>query len=548
MTADGFDLSVWELPALELIARKKGAVRAPFLSLAPINFHGDAAVISGTDSCHRGRHTEEHVVRIWRTVDLTLLWGSGAPELISAETVRAFRIDNAEWILIRDSRGTVLLLNPATGAKVIVTSWYEGISHFIGLMTDEHGALLIGLYYGRLRVFRFRHGVSEERAPLVVEQLPITTEVLGNAWGAPVELRGRRSLVSAHDRQVRVWDLEELCATNEREGARDAGILDLEGMSVVAVAADGEIVVAAGDATLWAWSTEGKPLWHRHVAAPFVRDLAVTWLDGEQTIVWATSGGALQCCRGRDGTEVREAIKTGCDVLALVVRPVQGRPTAFAAVNLHDRGHSGHYVVRVWDLLTGDEINTQYTERDLDDLAIVGYEDKTLWCVEALAWQGTTVVVYAGPNGEVRAKALGSSRTIDAWDDGCHDDYVYALGAGVCSGRPLVFSGNENGILLGRDIALKKDIAPPVQTPHRGITTLCLHRATAGDYVVSGGQEGVVNVWTTELIHLARIETERPVNDLISAGPDHLIVANDRGVTFLRVDWGLLSARGSRRA
>jgi hypothetical protein len=167
--------------------------------------------------------------------------------------------------------------------------------------------------------------------------------------------------------------------------------------------------------------------------------------------------------------------------------------------------------------------------------------DKALWCVDALDQGESTLVAYAGPFGEVRVMELESLEPVDHWQGGVAWDYVHRVVLGLCEGRALVFGGDENGRLFARDLSARQDLCPRLETAHRQrITALLVRQTEIGACVVSGGADGFVNFWRTNLTPLIRIETERPVTGLAFLGADRLAVATDRGLTLLRLDWRLL--------
>lgn len=546
-------LRVWQLPELGAVLVREKAAAASFYALAPIEFQGECAVVSGTDSVTDGEETETRPVRIRRVRDLEILWQVSEGEVRNALTVRVGRIGDANWIALRGFPGNVILLSPETGGRVTVASgqWSDAVSNLIGFLHHrDKGVVLIGLHYSRFRMFLLTPGAEDGKA-LEVEELPVKAEIQSNLWTGPVELNRRPMIISAEHRQLRVWDVEELLITGAtRIGAGDPGFGGAQESALTAVDA-GESRIVTGHSgesfsDLRLWDSEGKLLWMRRFDREPVQDVAIAETAAGPVIVWVTGEGLLHSLSAVDGSDLRGPIKTGEDALALSVWPVQGRPAAIVAVNLKRMGEEGHYVVRAWDLATGDEIPTFDPRPSVLNpggrrwkLESWGYfRNKKLYCVDARDWEGKTLVAFAGPHGEVRVMDLGSLEEVDRWAGGSEGYYVHSLALALCGGRPLAFAGDERGTLFARDLARGEAVGPRLEGMHRGgIEALEVLQTPAGAFLASGGADGTVNLWTPDLVHKLRIETERPVVGLAAMGPDRLAVGTDRGLTVLRLDW-----------
>lgn len=447
-------------------------------------------------------------------------------------------------------------MNPETGRRVRVTigGWSDSVSNLIGFLQQETGVVLIGLQYSRFRMFLLTPEEAEDGKTLEVEELPVKAEIRSDLWSGLVELNRRPVIVSAEDRQLRVWDVEELLITGAvRAGAVDAGPLGSQESILAAIAAQGPRIVTGHSGNSFSdfrsWDSTGKLLWTRRFDRESVQAVALAETAEGPMILWVTREGLLRSLSSVDGSEVREPIKVGEDAFALSVWPVRGRPAVFVAVNLKKIGEEGHYIVRAWDLETGDEIptfdprpsvlNPESRRWKLESSGY--YRTKRLYCVDALDWQGKTLVAFAGPHGEVRVMDFSSLEEHVRWKGGSEGSYVHALVLAVCDGRPLLFAGDERGTLFARDLARNEGTDPRLERAHRGaIEALKVLLPPAGAFLASGGTDGIVHLWTADLVHKARIETERPVIGLAAMGPDRLAVATDRGLTVLRLDWGAI--------
>lgn len=533
---DGFSLRAWRLPKLELLWTREKAVAASFFDLVALELAGEAAVVSGTDTFHDGENTELLPIRVWRVRDLDLLRSF---ETGIASQTRACVVGGTNWIVVLHRGRDVLFLNPLTDVKLNVRMpWGSSLSGILGFHRQSSDVLLIGQYYSRLRVLRLRPRSGET---LDIEDLPVRTEIRGDLWSEMVDLNGRPTLVSSDDRQLRIWDVQELLEA-------DPGGLEQGSLVALAAGTAGDTTLATsnvgpGFSDLHLWDAEGKCLWSRRFLKESLQNLAMTEVDGSPAIAWGTGEGLLHISSALDGTDLRDPVKVGEEVTALAVRTIKGTPIAFLAVNLKPIGQAGEHVVRIWDLATGNEIDTTLP-RKIGLRRWKWQSDKALWCVDALDQGESTLVAFAGPYGEVRVVELESLEEVDRWYGGVGWDFVHRVALGLCEGRALVFGGDENGRLFGRDLSARQDLGPRLDTAHRrGITALLVRQTEMGTCVVSGGADGFVKFWRTDLTPLARIETERPISGLAFLGPDRLAVATDRGLTLLRLDWKLLFAR-----
>ncbi len=523
---DGFSLQVWRLPDLALLRTRERAVAAAFSDLAALNLAGEAAVVSGTDTYEGGEHSEPWTVRIWRVRDLDLLQSFDTG--IASQT-RVCAVGGTSWIVVRNC-WRVVFLNPSTGEELDRSD----IPGILGFHRQGSDLLLIGQRYSRLRVLRLRLCTDDRGETLDIEDLPVRTEIRGDLWSDVIDLNGRPTLVSSDDRQLRIWDVQELLEVDTEAGGLDEG-------SLVAVAAGSAGLVTSHRSFMFSdlhfRDAEGQLLWSRRFPGESIRNLAVTEVEGSPGLVCGTGAvkGLLRVVSALDGADLRDPVQVGKDVVALAVRTVRGTPVAFLAVNLKPLRRVGEYVVRVWDLATGTEIDTTVMRLRID---------KAPWCVDALDQDESTLVAYAGPNGKVSVQELESPEEVDRWQGGVEHDSVQQLALGLCEGRVLVFGGDEKGRLFGRDLFARQDLCPRLDMAHRQrITALLARQTEAGFCVVSGGNDGFVKFCRTDLTPLASIETERPVTGLAFLGPDRLAVATDRGLTLLRLDWKLLFAR-----
>jgi WD40 repeat protein len=399
----------------------------------------------------------------------------------------------------------------------------------------------------------------EGRETIRFETIPRDPEIVGQLWSNAVDLNGRPSLVSANHTQLRIWDLQEVMATLQKTSVEEiSGKFAFGRKSLTSIAAD-ENVVAVGDSdgTIWLWNNTGELVWSRKISDEGIQSVAIAGVGGTQWIVAGVEHGFLYQINISDGSDLCSPIDTGPEIWALAIHKFKGGPAAFVGVNVKNRSGQSQYVVRVWNLVSGNEIDTvipnDSEHRRLYEQAILDahdgskawalqslgyYKTKPHWCLAVTERNNRTWVLLAGPHGEVRAIELESFEELDHWSSLEDGVYVHSVAIGDCGGRPLAFAGSAKGTLFVRDLDEQPFTPRSVSSAHRGlITALVIHSTLRGECLVSAGIDGLVNFWTPNLVLLHHIEINAEIRGLSIIGHNRLAVTTKRGLVMLRLDW-----------
>jgi len=392
--------------------------------------------------------------------------------------------------------------------------------------------------------------------------VPVNAEVHGSHWSDVIELLGRPVVVSADGQQLRIWDLRELLEVSTPVTGRSTSeSFDLSDAIITQVTGN-ERLVAAGDdwGRVWVWEQHGQLCWTKKIGSAAIRGLAFSERESKPILVVASGDGNLFVIDVANGKLFGPPIKAGEDIRALTVRSIAADPLVFVSVNLGEE----HYVVRVWNLRSGEEVETRLTGRDsLGTYSLLrdapegsepwalqqwgSYKRRTLYCVTALPRPHDTWVLIAGPGGEVLVFDLQSLRKINEWRV-THGTSTYVTSLAVTEDRNnvLTFAGADSGELFLHDSSSSQQIDRIIPAHRSDVADLCIGASQTGTCVISGGSDGFVRFWTLRLESLGEIEVETPIRSLSMAGNDLLFVGTTRGVMMLRLDWELLLSSADR--
>jgi WD40 repeat protein len=535
-------LRLWSLPSLAEINKREKASAASFYSLVSLSLGDDTVIVSGSDSFHDGHLTEEKIVRIWSLPDLELCWSlkdSGtASELFTVRIGESCWLGYRNWL---DER--VVLIDPrkghASAAELL------RITEIIGVLNGDNEALVVGARYSELQAFQVKNDMTDD-GHLSTNRLPIKAELAGSLWGGIVKVNGMPCVIGCDSKQVLIWDLDELLSTRRTSNTAKPEFFLEEHESLTALAIDEGLHLAGSThGNIWAWDRDGNLIWKNQVTQSSISGIAFSNSNNDMVGVLTTSEGLIYRINIRDGSQVSPPLEVAKDIRALSVKVVEGHPMAFMIANIKEQGKKAQYVVRVWDLEAEAEVNTTIQHSWTNELRHMSlgedYHDKLLHCITSFFWDNRYLVAFAGAYGMTRIADLSSCEIMDTWTTGDAYKDVRSVVAGVNRGKALVFTGDEKGRLFARDVAGKKAYCPSIEEAHRGaISTLRLHQTREGVLLLSGGNDGIINIWTTDLHNVTRIEAGRPIVEVALGSHQDLFVATDRGVSKLRMNWPLI--------
>lgn len=551
---DDADLCLWRLPDFHLLHRRINASQTVILTLHHAVFRGVPTIISCADNIlAKGESVEGGQIKIWNANDLSMVLE--VPDLGSPVVLAACEMQNHLWLLVRASQ--IFLLEPETNNRIeVVDGHYGRLKDVIDFMPTQEGAIILSIGHNEFRdqvLRRFNIYPEDDGKSLAVRREPIEKQVEGQSWSNIIPIHGRPHLVSA-DNNLRVWDYAQLTASADIDGeGAQPNLLDT-GITLTAVASNAEAVVT-GDfqGRVGVWDIEGRRLWNQPIATAFglpkepVKAVMVTDINGAPTVIVGTDAGNLFCFDLRTGLPKFLPLNVGGALQALTIAPISGKPAAFAAVELKNGEWRSQYAVRVWDILTGEEIDTRlrYYESLADvpegakpwGLQAAGYYNtKPMPCVAVFNEGENILVVFGGPHGSSRVMNLLTLDEVDQWAiPPAYGDYVNCLAADTTGEFAVIYAGTYTGRLIGHSLAQPNRTSEPLVQAHKhSMSALRLCNTPLGVCLVSAGDDGLA-FWTYDLSLLGRIEL--PITGFSLAGNDRLVVIDTRGVSLLHVDF-----------
>lgn len=292
----------------------------------------------------------------------------------------------------------------------------------------------------------------------------------------------------------------------------------------------------------------GTQLWemklrHEGPGHGFIKALALT--PPQDRLVAADGDGCLRVLDLEAKGQEKYSVKLGAGLERLCIAGWQGQTVAFATVR-----QDGAWVVRIWDLDRRAEVPT----RSAYQLKF-GEEDKPMRGL-AVAPRATGVrLAFASKYGKVMVAGLrgygakpDSPWAYDEWQIPDNDDeYVDALAAspggadlrgadlGGAGHKLLLAAATERGTLAIWDFLDGTLLARRPRAHLDHIRAMQFGDRAGQPALATGGDDGVLRIWTTRLDGLFKIEIDEPIEALTFLGADRIAVGGPRGVLMLRL-------------
>ena len=268
----------------------------------------------------------------------------------------AIHVGESVFVQVRDNKSEVWRLDSGAEAfrfieEVEEREWPE----YLLEIADGEGILVYGHELVPLR--------ARQAQPTAISRgRPVDCEPA--SWSGPVLVRGRgKALVSASGK-LRLWAIRDIL--DESAAAPDESLFSRQGETFVTKVAAGEGLLCAGTAfgSVHAWTTASTPSHYQHrLRGDEITALAVTAIAGKTYFVAGTWFGGLSLIDSASGKNLW-TVAPEMRISAVKTVHLAGRPVALAAVSMsHDLN-----VCRLWDLSSGEEINSSGPPRGLEKM------------------------------------------------------------------------------------------------------------------------------------------------------------------------------------
>jgi WD40 repeat protein len=555
--ADHLDLVLLELPTLRPIKRRQNAVQAAIYSLRSIRWKQQPALLSAGDTYIGGDDKEKFPLRIWSVPDLEPIF-AGAEGVSLIQDAQNVDIQGNPCIISQENSNSVVCR-----AGELLEEVGSSESNYADLITAyvDQGKTWVLMNSGsQIVAFEVRASTSDKKpsppsSTIYVEfnRLRISGDVGGDNYSEVLGVHQRTAIISDGVSRSRLWD----CIKLWRRGRvpQEEKKIDFRNNALSTLTAfNGLIVAGSRGGSLWAWTDSGIAAWSNTVPHRGVSSLAIGKVCNVNELIVGTHTGHIYRFDLQSGEKLGGPLAAGSCVYGLDVHRFRGHETIFAAVSVKGEGGEDSYCVRMWNLETGIEQlswddrhgkrSNAVGDRESDypfppALAMRGgLQYKKLRGVSAFASEDRPLVAIGGPHGEVQIMDPETLKRITNWTGGTEGEYIYSLVGGIVDIGPCIFGGDETGTLFRGSGQPRMSDCIRVKNAHRGyINALLLRHTPHGWVLVSGGSDGAIQLWTTALKHLVRVEVDRPVHGLGWFGDCELAIGADRGVIALRLDW-----------
>ncbi|OBG55769.1 hypothetical protein A5703_07415 [Mycobacterium sp. E188] len=539
MAATGDDdgaVVLWQLPALKALAKEPRA-HARVTDLAAAVLDGTSLLISAGDTFENGyRDHDTQPVRAWALPGLSL----------HAEVETKTSVSNF-LKAVSSPLGCIVVFQKGSGFAVKLVA-ADGTVKLVGARDSGWLSDLLVLREGDEPEIAL---LFETLEPLTINLTPVPALTLGpyveiefaGHWAGPVVLNERVILLSG-GRTLRVWDLYDLLAASSPH-ADISHLAERQKVHYVEAIASASEVLAVltsdGSVHRWLWRSGEALEPPLVVRREPIEAMANCILAGRPHFAVGYRDGIVEAFDAESAERWPALVDVAAPLHAMAVGEQDGRTVAATAVQLgFDEGRP-FYGVRLWDLMTGEEIPTQDSSMVAADraraarglptndmlhweLVVHGYADKKLDLAVVEKDDYLLIVAHTSLGLTVwplDATGIGEELRVDSPAD---------LGA-IAGRQGLLAVGDSNG----RWGLWCLDAAHAVQGEHRGLAALAVGKRQGAPVLLSGGADGWVRVWSRDGDQIQSIDTGEWITSLAFMADDHIAVGTRRGVVVVQL-------------
>jgi len=204
---------------------------------------------------------------------------------------------------------------------------------------------------------------------------------------------------------------------------------------------------------------------------------------------------------------------------------------------MNPEGQENEYRLTIWDLDSGDERTFRTGPRPAEQLRLSGYRDKSFRCVATARVGGDSMLFAGGPFSFVQAWTLKGDRAIDSGEYWIEpergNNYINALAVQSGPDGCRIAAGNDEGILCVWDCGNHHAVQMRERAHESGIRSLAYLPGTS--LLVSAGTDGMMRVWSSDLVELLAIDLEEVPREMAGVSRSEVAVVTDSGVMVFRL-------------
>ncbi|WP_157645728.1 AAA family ATPase [Burkholderia ubonensis] len=541
---EDLSLIVRDLPSLQVRKIRRQSLRTAIYEMQGITTATGPCLLAVGDSYGNKGEMESpipsagSVLTLW-TPDLTLLWQSERKEgcMTGTELARAwgqsFVVGSQNywgppevWRLDGDT------LDPVFRAeKPCDRAWLVDAGPSVWLYTATHAGLLREHLAWENGEVRTRPQSSPPHSP----------DLRGSRWTRMTRIHGEPHVLSADGGAVLMWNLAELAAMGPLSGSDFDALGGIVCMTV-GPSATGLFCGTDTGKLICLDIDSGRLLGQLDFGLRNVIDSITSYSDkGVEYLVLAV-GSTIQVVTAECSPRKSCTIEAGGNVYRVGAAAYRGEPLVFASVLSEEV-----WAVRAWHLSTGIELDTRPPWGSINWRYQLwgGQEDKQISGLSVLATGDRVRLAFASRYGRVMVATFGEmsgprSLPYETWNlPQSINDQITALAcdeegrflaAGTAYGHMALWRFNSGECLAA---------VGPTHLELEISTIAFLHRR-GGTFVVSGGADGIVRLWTIRLEPIRHINVGAPVEALTVLGNQQLAIASREGIAVLALGDGFL--------
>jgi WD40 repeat protein len=519
-------ISLWTLPDLSQVACQPDAHTLIF-SLAAVEVGGEELLISGGDRWEvaPGRAKNMPSLRTWTVPGLKLRASESRDNQIT-QWLGAIQAGESAFVQARGvTSQEVWRLDPGTEAFRLVEQVNgNGSPTALIEIADGEGILCTGDELVPLRV--------QPAEPVTLDRgRPVECEPA--SWAGPVPAHGRERMLVSASGKLRLWAIRDIY--DESAAAPDESVHSRRCKSSITQIAVGEGLLCAGTegGSVHTWVTASTPHHEEHpLSGQVITGLAVTAIAGQTYFVVGLASGELSLIDAANNESLWK-VAAGNHIFAVKTVRLAGRQAVLAAVDMSPPTQRRLYVCRLWDLSSGEEIESFDPEQDWDPgdgwrLAAEGYQrDKPL----------RAVAVWQTPNGPMAA-ACCSASPVPVWlleeqrqvtqlsvdNYGAYDlDFGHGHLVAGAGGNLHIWDASRQW--SGFSVPARHSVASVACGTYAGRPC-----------IASGGYDGSLQIWGLDGSHLATIDIDEAITALAALEGGRFAVGTSRGLLMIETD------------